>query len=175
MHRFLALFLLALASNAATYVTGQTLGTYRLGFDGWAGIRFHQLQTVTTTQLGLWCDSSDTSPHALKLWIDASQTPVEIASVSIACTGTTGYKYQNATVTLTKGSTYILAALQVNGVAGFYNDDTTIATTAVAAIDGSIWFAGEWIMAIRPNPRNTAFGPVNFQYTAPAPLTGINF
>lgn len=177
MHRLLYCLLLVSSANAATYITAQTLGTLRSDFVGWVGIRIHMLQTVTTTQIGTWCTTGDTATHTVKFVLDSGATPTDVpgSSVSIACPGgTAGYRYLAATVTLNKSSAYFLVAFESTGTCCFYNIDTTVTPSAIAALDGGGWYDGQWKIMGATNPRNTAFGPVNFQYTAPTPFSGVS-
>lgn len=171
----LSLVILSTPALAVDLITSQTLGTYRFDFTGQVGARAHWLQTVTTTDIGYWCDTSDTSIHTVKVIYenrDNKYTDVSGSSAAITCPGgTSAVVYAARAFTLTKGNNYMLAASVASGVHGFYSGNSTITTTGVAMVMESAYYTDQW--NIIPG-KNAIFGPVYLRYTAPTPLTTVD-
>jgi hypothetical protein len=165
------------ASPSAAYVTGTTLGTLRNDYSGWVGLRI----TVggasqTVTQLGRMMAPGNTATHTVKLVKASDGLDVPGGSAAVPMSGGTPglYKYVllSNPVTLAANTTYYLVTQETNGGDNWYDFNTTLTTTLVAAVNGAIFGdgPGNWNQI---GGANQSYGPVNFFYSVGPALPEI--
>ena len=167
-------------SNAATltvvaslpttnYVTSFGLGTPRSNFTGWIGMRFTVGSSpVTVTALGRYVASGSSGSHTMKIVNAANSQDVTGASVSVSTSGATvgTFAYANlaSSVTLNANTTYYLMSQEASGGDTWYDMNTSIQTTAVAAETAAIYsYDGATYFAL--GSANQSYGPVGFLYS----------
>lgn len=152
------------------WVTGQSLGTLRNNFSGDIGVSFTPSANDTITSLGIWVVSGNSQSHTIYL-IDATACTV-LASVSVNCSGATPNQYLYGSITpvaVTSGHGYIIAFQVFSGGDQWYDDNTSITTTAFAVGGTPIFVspdppAGNCSAAGSPG---NSYGPVNFLHSTP--------
>jgi hypothetical protein len=167
------------ASTGATvrYVTGQTLGALRNDYSGYVGMQIIVGSSpINVTALGRIMASGNKATHTVKLVRASDGTDVPGGSVSLAMSGGTVNQFQYATLTnslmLSAGTAYYLVSQETDGGDAWYNNTTTVQTTAVATESSQVWGygAGQWYPGGAPG---TTFVPVDFQYTTSTASSGV--
>ncbi|OGI66254.1 hypothetical protein A3A95_02045 [Candidatus Nomurabacteria bacterium RIFCSPLOWO2_01_FULL_39_18] len=159
----------SISSGPTAFIVNKTLGTLRNDYGDWLGVQFTVgASPVTVEALGRIMVSGNTGTHTVKLVKYSDGLDVSGGSVSINMTGGTsgGFKYTNlaSPVVLSAGATYYLVSQEVNGGDQWYDYDTTVTSTSVATVDGSIYWNGGWIFLA---PANRMLVPVDFVYSIP--------
>jgi alpha-tubulin suppressor-like RCC1 family protein len=152
-----------------TYVTSATLGTARNNFAGWVGMSFTMGgSAITVSALGRIFAPGDSGTHTLKLVNGATSQDVSGGSVSVSMPGGTpgSFVYANLTtpVTLNANTTYYLVSLEAQSGDLWYDVNTSLQTTSVAAETTGIYsYTGASYLSYGSG--NHSYGPVNFLYT----------
>jgi uncharacterized repeat protein (TIGR02543 family) len=149
-----------------SYVTGVVLGTLRNDYGGWAGMQIVVgANPLTVSQLGRFMASGNSGTHTVKLVKASDGTDVTGGSVAIAMSGGTAgqFKYGSlgSPVTLAAGTAYWVLSQETAGGDRWYDWDTKVTTTGVAADNAVAWGTGlgAWnTYAVA----NQAFVPVDF-------------
>ncbi|MEN3327397.1 MAG: hypothetical protein V7638_2204 [Acidobacteriota bacterium] len=164
---------LAISTPETTFVQGKTLGTIRNNLSGFVGMKFTTgAAPVTVTSLGRIFVAGNTGTHAVKIVNVATGADVAGASVSInTSTGTAsnGFKYAAlaAPVILAANTAYYLVSQETSGADQWYDSNTVLTTTTIAAVNNAISRpSSQWVAA---GGANNSFGPVDFKYSATTP------
>lgn len=148
------------------WVTGQSLGTLRSpgDFDGTVGCTVTVNSTITVTSIGAWVINGSTQSHHIGFFDSGgSLSGFVILNKSGLSTGF-HYVVLGTPLVLTAG-TYFFGEEEFNSGDAFYNQDTTLTTTAVATISAASFNSTGFIA---PSGAGTAgahcFVPVSFLY-----------
>lgn len=156
------------ASAGTNFVTGYTLGTARTdGANYYVGFKFTIGGTnVTVSELGRYTVSGSSGTHSIYIASDDG-TPVVSGSID-ASSGSNNWVFVSVTPTvLTAGQNYWLLCQEVTGGDTFYNDNTSITTTAVATTTHSAYAATYGGGPTQNTPGEYSYVPVTFKYTSP--------
>jgi predicted transglutaminase-like cysteine proteinase len=162
---------------STNYVTSTALGTIRNDFTGWVGMKVTVGSSpVTVSGLGRIFAPGNTATHTLKIVNAATSQDVSGGSVSILMAGGTAgtFVYANlaATVTLSANTSYYIMSQETQGGDSWYDMNTTIQTTSVAAETTSVYsYDGATYNLF--GPANQSYGPVDFTYTTSVSQPGI--
>ena len=122
---------------------------------------------LTVYALGRMMASGNGNLHELRIVDPANPTP-PVASVSVNMAGGSvgQFVYGPLSATLSANATYYIVSAEVNGGDAYHTDVTTVATSAVASVTGSIVGnpAGTSFHFNRTAPGAT-FGPLDFLWT----------
>ncbi len=151
-----------------TYVTSATLGTARNNFGGWVGMSFTVGgSAINVSALGRIFAPGDSGTHTLKLVNASTGQDVSGGSVSISMAGGTPgtFVYANLStpVTLNANTTYYLVSLEAMSGDPWYDVNTSIQTTGVAAETTGIYSNGG-ANYLSYGSANQSYGPVSFLY-----------
>jgi hypothetical protein len=154
---------------STNYVTSTTLGTLRNNFSGWVGMSITVGGSpLTISGLGRMFAPGDTGSHVMKIVTASNSQDVSGASVTISLSGGTAgsFTYANlpAAVTLNANTAYYILIEETLGGDGWYDHNTTIATTSVA-VDTTSVYSYDGATYIPNGPANQPYGPVDFLYT----------
>ncbi len=171
------------ASNAATltvvatlpttnYITSFGLGTGRNNFTGWVGMSITVGSSpVTVTALGRVVVSGNTGSHLVKIVNAATSQDVTGGSVTVSTVGgtagTLAYANLPASVTLSANTTYYVVSQETQGGDAWYDVNTSIQTTAVAAENTGI-YSYDGASYSGYGAANQSYGPVGFLYSTAA-------
>lgn len=153
--------------NGTSFITSQSLGAVRSDFSGWVGMSFTTgVNPITVRSLGRIVGPGNSGSHVVKLVdVTGGNTDVPGGSVTVSTTGgVTGViKYTNlpSPIVLQGNRTYILASQETSGGDKWYDQDTTVQTTAVGSVVSAAYFDTSWKVA---NGARHTYGPVNFTY-----------
>jgi len=122
-----------------TLVTSQTLGTIRNNYTGWVGMKITVgTSPMTVTSLGRIVGPGNSAAHTVKIVDAVTGNDVAGASASVATLGGTPgtfvYSSLASPVTLNANAAYYLVSQETAGGDQWYDNDTTLQTTSVAAI-----------------------------------------
>lgn len=149
------------------FLTSETLGTPLQNFDGFLGMAIQVgPNPVTVGSLGRWVIFGNTGMHIVKIVDAASGTDVPGSSVVVdtagAPSGAFAYVDCPVPVALNANASYYIVCQETMGGDLWYNDDTTVQTTNVASVTGSIFQSGT---AYLPHQGAThSYIPVDFRY-----------
>ncbi len=149
------------------FITGQSLGTPRSNFTAELGcVIVVGGSNITVTQLGRWVISGNSASHLLKIR-KASDASV-VGSVSVNTSGaTTGaflYGTLGSPITLNASETYYLLSEETNMGDEWYDNDTTVTSTAVASVDSAGYYDGT---LHAPGSAGQTYVLVSFKYSSP--------
>lgn len=169
---FAAVFSCVTAFADLSFITGESLGgaivnstTAQLGF------KFVNTSgtTVTVTKLGRWVLSGNNQTHALSIY-DSSATPVQLATVTVNCSGATTGAFLYGTLgtpyNIAAGATVYFVSAETNGGDTYYDfNGTVITTTNIGSSEAA------YIDTTHHDSGNSfrSYVPVSFQYSAPLP------
>jgi hypothetical protein len=160
---------------AQVFVTGAALGTLRNDFKGWVGMRFSVgASPVSATHLGRIFVGGNSGTHTVKLVRAADGVDVPGGSVSLNMVGGSPgqFKYVPlaSPVFLAANTAYYVVSQEFLGGDQWYDMNTVLTTTGVAACNGPVWrlSSGTTWNFVSGNP-NRSYGPVNFGYSAGTP------
>ena len=151
------------------YVTSFNLGKARNDFTGWVGMSITVGGSpVTVTALGRMFASGNTGSHTVKIVNAANSQDVSGGSATVSMSdGTAGsFVYVNlaSPVTLNANTTYYIMAQETQGGDIWYDMNTTIQTTNVAAETASVYsYDGATYYPLAA--ANQSYGPVDFYYS----------
>ena len=152
------------------YVTGSVLGTMRNDWSGWAGMQIVVGSSpITVRSLGRMMAPGNSSTHSIMLV--KANTGQTNGSVSVSMSGGTVGKFRygtlNSPVTLAAGTAYWVLSQETAGGDNWYDWNTKVTTTPVAADNAVAWGtgSGSWNTF---TVANQSFVPVDFIYD-PAP------
>ena len=155
------------------YVSSTTLGTPRNDYSGYVGMEIVVGQNpITVTALGRMMVGGNTGTHIVKLVQASDGTDMPGGAVSIGTSGGTAGQFQYGSlankVVLAAGATYYLVSQETAGGDFWYNDDTRLTTSGVAADTAAVYGSGPggWSSAQAPE---TSYVPVDFLYQASPP------
>lgn len=161
-------------ATSNTYVTGQTLsGTLRNDGGGyWSGFKFTMGGAgISVTHVGRWKAASDSNLHDVQLFSYSGITPSPIAGANVSVDmsqspAADGYVYAAlaSPVSLSASANYSIGSQETNGVDHFYQNDTTITTTAVATAAQGFYYLNSGVFGTTLGA-GTTYGPVSFKYT----------
>ncbi len=161
----------------ANYVTSATLGTIRNNFTGWVGMSIAVGSSpMTVTALGRIFAPGNMGSHTVQIVNASTNQTISGGSVSVSMSGGTAgsfvYASLPAAVTLDANSTYYIVSQETSGGDQWYDFNTTIATTNVAAAKTSVYsYDGATYIVI--GPPNQSYGPVNLVYNTGETQPGI--
>jgi len=145
-----------------------TLGTARTdGGNYYTGIRITiGAANVTVSELGRYTTAGSSGTHPI-YFAALDGTPVVAGSIN-AAGGANAMLFVSVTPTvLTAGQDYWLLCQEVTGGDTFYDDNTTITTTAVATVTHSAYVATYGGAPMTNGAAGHSYGPVSFKYTSP--------
>ncbi|MBV9743388.1 MAG: immunoglobulin domain-containing protein, partial [Acidobacteriia bacterium] len=170
----------SVTSNAATWnvlppginlVTQNTPGTLRNNFGGWVGMSITVGPApMVVTSLGRMVVAGNSGSHMVKI-VDAS-TGNDLAGGSTQVNTTTGqagsfvYAALASPVTLNANGTYYIVSLETSGQDQWYDNNTTLQTTAAASVNGPLYgstSAGPPYSLV-PAMIGHSYGPVDLVY-----------
>jgi hypothetical protein len=160
------------APTTTNFVTSETLGTVRNDFTGWVGMNISVGSSpLTVTALGRIVASGNTGSHTVKLVNASTGVDVPGGSVSVNTVGGTpnSFVYANlaSPVTLSANTNYYIVSQETQNGDHWFDFNTTIVTTAVAADTFSVWgYNGSGYNGIASSANHT-YGPVDFVYELP--------
>ncbi|MET0650390.1 MAG: Ig-like domain-containing protein [Pyrinomonadaceae bacterium] len=164
---------LSVVTPERAFVTGKTLGTLRNNLTGFVGMKFTTgAAPVTLTSLGRIFVSGNTGTHTVKVVNAGTSADVAGASVSVntaAGTASNGFKYVAlaAPVTLAANTAYYLVSQETSGGDQWYDSNTVLTTTSVAAVNNAVQRPSSSWVAV--GGANNSHVPVDFKYTAGTP------
>lgn len=149
------------------FVTGKMTGN-TVSVSGWFGLAFMVgSRALKVRSLGRAYAPGNNGTHRLRL-IDASAN-VLVGAVDVQITPGTAGEFQYAplanAVTLAANREYYLVSEETAGADQFYNHTTTLQTTNVAVVTGSL--IGDGTTHSKDLAGNAAYGPLDFQYEGP--------
>jgi hypothetical protein len=150
------------------FVTQVNLGGTSNIVNGFGGMAVRiGANPVSVKALGRAYAPGNSGVHTVKIIDGATSTDIPNASVAVAMTpatpGTFHYSLLPSPVTLMPGQLYYIVSQEMAGGDAFHRNDTTIATTAVAAVEGPVANQNNGPYTAQALPGRT-FGPVDFQY-----------
>src|SRR5262249_51347092 len=131
---------------------------------------------ITVTQLGRIMAPGNSASHSLKVvrMSDGADVAGSVVTVNMAGATVGQFRYVplSSPVTLSAGQTYLVLSQETVGGDTWYNLDTQLTTTAVAAENGASWGTGpgNWFTY---GLANRAHVPVDFKYANSTPLPTI--
>ena len=154
--------------GATAYVTGATLGNLRNDYSGWVGMQFTVgASPLTVSELGRMMAPGNNGIHAMKLVKAGDGADVPGSVVVVAMSGGTAgqFRYVNLSspVTLAAGTAYMLLSQETAGGDSWYDRNTTLTTTGVAAANAAVWGTGPGDWNTFP-AANQSYVPVDFKY-----------
>jgi Domain of unknown function (DUF4082) len=148
------------SAQTTNFIIGETLGSQRDGYTGTVGFKFTTTYAITVTALGRWVVSGNSGTHTVALYNSSCSS---LGSVSVATSGATAgqFKYVNlgTPVALVTGTYYVMSS-ETNGGDQWYDDNTTVTTSAVGSVTGSV----DGTCTVDVNGPHS-YVPVDFQYT----------
>jgi hypothetical protein len=160
------------APTTTNFVTSETLGTLRNDFTGWVGMNISVGSSpLTVTALGRIVASGNTGSHTVKLVNASTGVDVPGGTVSVNTVGGTpnSFVYANlaSPVTLSANTNYYIVSQETQNGDHWFDFNTTIVTTAVAADTFSVWgYNGSGYNGIASSSNHT-YVPVDFVYELP--------
>ena len=149
-----------------SWITGVTPGTNRNNYTGFVGIAFTMAQTVTVYQLGRFKVSGNIGTHTVKLVRASTGVDIVGGSVSIPMTpgtaGTFTYGALLTPVVLSAGVKYYLMTQETSGADHWYDYDTVVTETSIAAANDAVYGTSAPYTEI--GVANQQYGPVSFKY-----------
>jgi hypothetical protein len=154
------------------YITSFGLGTARNNFTGWVGMSITVGSSpVSVTALGRIVVAGNTGSHAVKIVNAATSQDVTGGSVSVPTSGgtagTLAYANLPASVTLSANTTYYVVSQETQGGDAWYDVNTSIQTTAVAAENTGI-YSYDGASYSGYGAANQSYGPIGFLYSTAA-------
>jgi hypothetical protein len=154
------------SGQVVSFVTGKVLGTLRNGYTGWVGMKFTVgTSPLTVTSLGRTFASGNSRSHIVKLVKASDGTDVSNGSVSISmAAGTVGqvkYAPLASLVTLSANTSYYLVSQENYNGDQWYDCDSGVTTTSVAACNGFVYSWEPWNVYLYPG---RTYGPLDFKY-----------
>jgi hypothetical protein len=146
-------------------------------FTGWAGMIIRVgAKPLTVTQLGRIMEAGSTTEHLVKIVERAGNTEgIDRGIVTIPPSAATqGFVYATlqTQVVLTSNTEYYLVSYEAANTDVFYDRNTTVVTTDVAQVRGSVYNGVNPDTGYQrneaPEDAGTTFGPVDFIYQEPA-------
>jgi uncharacterized protein (DUF736 family) len=156
------------------WVTGFTPSTLRNNAGGYRGLKLKTgASSVEVTGLGRVFVNGNSQNHELVLVQAVSGVTVASATWSPAGGVHNQIKHVAlaAPVTLPPNTEYFLGSAEVSGGDSWYNYNTVVATTGVAAVQAAAYNSGAGWVAI--GAANNSYVPVGLQYCAPSPAGAI--
>jgi len=160
---------LTVLTAGATFVASTALGHTRNDVTGWTGMSVTVGPVpLVVTALGRMIAPGNSATHTLKI-VDASTgLDVPLATTTInAATGTAGtFLYGPLTnrIALNANATYYIVSQETQSGDLWYNDDTTVVTSADATLVGAVQGGPPYTTA--PNSANQPYGPLDFVYVS---------
>jgi hypothetical protein len=159
-----------------SFTSTTTLGTARNNLSKWMGMKITTGATaVTVKSLGRMFKTGNAQTHRVRI-IKVSDNSVA-AEVSVAMTGGVNgqYKYVNLVtpVNLTANTAYYVVSEEANNLDEWYDSNTTVTPTAVAAVNGRVAGIMDGTTITWNNAgavANKSYGPVNFIYATSSPF-----
>ena len=153
---------------STNYVTSTTLGALRNNFSGWVGMSITVGGSpVNVAGLGRMFVAGNTGSHTVKI-VSSNGQDVSGGSVSVSMAGGTAgnFVYANlpASVTLNANTTYYIVSQEAAGGDQWYDINSTIQTTTVAAETTGVWSPDGATYSLSGSA-NHAYVPVDFLYT----------
>jgi len=163
------------AGSLVEFVIGHVSGTIRNNYPGWVGLQLTVgASPVTVEELGRIMVLGNTGTHIVKLIKMADGQDVPGGSVSLSMSGGTAGQFKYAAlpspVTLDPNTAYFLLSEEIFGGDTWYDLDTTVTTTGVAAVTSAAYGSGPGTWTPFGGPNQT-YGPVNFKYSQPPEFT----
>ncbi len=169
--------------SGSPLVTSMALGTLRNNYTGWVGFAFKVGATpINVTGLGRIAVAGNTQSHVVKLVDAATGLDVPSGSVSVlpggATPGTFAYGSLGPQIALSAFKTYYVLSQEIAGGDQWYDNDTTLQTSADATGASPIWGNGSWNSG---GAAGRTYVPVDVKYTTaaapppgppPGPVTG---
>jgi len=148
-------------------VASMALGTLRNNYSGWVGFGFQVGSTpLTVSGLGRIAVAGNTQTHTVKLVDAANGVDLPGGSVFVmpgaATPGTFTYASLATPVTLSASKTYYVLTQEALGGDQWYDEDTTVQTSADATGTGPIYGTGSWTSG---GAAEHSYGPVDVKYT----------
>ncbi|HLG95342.1 MAG TPA: immunoglobulin domain-containing protein [Bryobacteraceae bacterium] len=162
-------------------VTSMVFGTLRNNYSGWVGFGFKVGSTpMTVSGLGRIAVAGNTQTHTVKLVDGSTGADLPGGSVFVmpgsATPGTFAYAALGSPIVLSAAKTYYVLSQETSGGDQWYENTTTLQTTADAADAGPIYGTGSWTSG---GPAGHAYVPVDVKYALgasapppPGPLSG---
>jgi RHS repeat-associated protein len=170
-------FLYAPPAERTSFVTSFTPTSLRQDFSGWVGSTVTVGQAdVQVTSLGRWVVAGNSGSHVVKLVDAATGVDVVGGSVSVATAGTPAGRFAfvdlDSPVTLRANSRYHIVTQETAGGDSWYNYNTKLVTTSVAANTGLVYSTtpGKWVAG---GTAGNGYGPTSFLYAPPAERTSF--
>jgi hypothetical protein len=159
------------------YITSFGLGTARNNFTGWVGMSITVGSSpVSVTALGRIVVAGNTGSHAVKIVNAATSQDVTGGSVSVPASGGTAgalaYANLPASITLSANTTYYVVSQETQGGDSWYDVNTSVQTTGVAAESTGI-YSYDGASYYRYGAANQSYGPVGFLYSTAAAQPAI--
>ncbi|MGA2715070.1 MAG: hypothetical protein ABSG41_18375 [Bryobacteraceae bacterium] len=153
--------------SGTSFITSETLVTVRNDFSGWVGMTFTVGSTpLTVSYLARMQLAGNSGSHVVKLVNTSTGVDVPGGSVTISAAGGTPglfvYGALATPVVLSANTAYILASQEVYGGDTWYDQNTTVATTADASVTQAAYYYGRWYF---PGGAGNTYGPSSFAYT----------
>jgi hypothetical protein len=154
--------------SGTALVANMTLGTLRNNYSGWVGFALKVGSTpLVVSGLGRIAVAGNSQTHTVKLVDATTGADVSNGSASVApwnaTPGTMAYAALPAPVTLNANQTYYLVTRETAGGDRWYDFDSTVQTTAVAAATSALYGAGAPYTTIGSSGRS--YGPVDLLYS----------
>ena len=153
--------------SGTAFVTSKVLGTIRNDYTGWVGMTIRVgTSPVTVAALGRFVAGTSTATHVVKI-VQASGTDLPGASASInVATGTAGtfaYVALASPITLNANTSYYIVSQETQGGDQWYDYNTIVQTTTVAAVSSAVYGNGSSYTA--PGSTGQTYGPLDFLYS----------
>lgn len=163
---------LAVLPPGTAYITSVALGPQRNDFSGFVGMKITTgANGLLVSSLGRIVGPGNTQAHTVKI-VDAA-TGNDLGSVSVATAGgTTGtFAYSNLAtpVTLNPNASYFILSQETIGGDQWYDNLTTVQTTADASAVASVYGTVSPFSALPM--ANRVYVPVNFKYVVASSLS----
>jgi hypothetical protein len=160
------------AFGSTQWITAVTPGTPRNNFTGYVGLSLTVgPSSITINALGRYCLSGNTNSHTIYL---SQNNGATLATTSITCPGNANafvYGCLTTPYVMAASTTYYLMTNETNGGDTWYDDNTSVTTTAVATDNYSI-YSGSPNSGILLNTLGHTFVPPTFQYAGSCQSTG---
>ena len=153
--------------SATNFVTSKVLGTVRNNYSGWVGMAIRVgASPVTVNALGRIVVSGNSATHTLKLVNGTTGADVPGGTATVATAGGTAgsFVYGNlaSPVTLNANGVYYLLTLETFGADQWYDYDSSVQSTTVAAVTSAVYGGGPPYVTIGAAGRS--YAPLDFQY-----------
>src|SRR5262249_30237669 len=135
------------ATPVPPFVTSEALGTTRQDFSGLVGMAIVVGgNPLTIYALGRFVIASNSDTHEVKIINAATNIDMPGGGIVVPTAGgiSGDFVYVNLPnpVTLNPNATYYIVSRETSGLDQWFNDDTTVMTTQVATVTGSVFGDG---------------------------------